>query len=82
MWQIRDKLKDILESGQFSGMGWQALLFFFFKLYLLATPRDTWDLFSDKGLNLQPLPWKHRILTTGPPPGKSLCSGSLHVLHP
>ena len=30
MWQIRDKLKDILESGQFSGMGWQALLFFFF----------------------------------------------------
>ena len=44
--------------------------FFFLKVYLLAASRDTWDLFSNKGLNLQSLPWKHGILTTGPPPGE------------
>ena len=48
--------------------------FFFFKIYaflfiLLATQCSMWN-FHNQGLNPQPLQWKHRILTTGPP-GKS-----------
>ena len=38
--------------------------------YFLATLHGMWDLVPQGGVDLQPLQWKHRILTTGPP-GKS-----------
>ena len=50
--------------------------FFFFNICLFG--HAMWhvgSLFPNQGSNLRPLPWKHGVLTTGPP-GKALAQGS------
>ena len=52
-------------------------LFFFF---FCCTTQHVGSQFPNQGLNLCPLHWKHRVLTTGPPeksPSKHILKGSV-----
>ena len=55
------------------GAGHSSSSFYFLNLVFGHAPRHVGSLFPDQGLNLCPLQWKRRVLTTGPP-GKSLAT--------
>ena len=69
IFHIRQTLLESWKKENFFSMSLFNLNFYFWEIFFFfATSHSMWD--PDQGLNLHPLQWKPRVLTTGLP-GKS-----------